>query len=64
VDPVQLIMNIMGMVIVTFLSQPIAEIVKQETGFGITYDEKFYKARIDFITDMVFDGIAIKERAS
>jgi TetR/AcrR family transcriptional regulator len=64
VDPVQLIMNIMGMVIVTFLSQPIVEIVKQETGFGITYDEKFYKARIDFITDMVFDGIAIKERAS
>jgi AcrR family transcriptional regulator len=63
-DPVQLMLNIMGMVIITFLSQPVAEIVKQETGFGIIYDEKFYKSRIDFITDMVFDGIAVKERTS
>lgn len=62
VDPVQLMMNIMGMVIVTFLSQPIVEIVKQETGLGITYDKKFYKSRIDFITDMIFDGISVKEK--
>lgn len=63
-DPVQLMLNIIGMVIITFLSQPVAEIVKQETGFGITYNEKFYQERIDFITDMVFDGIAVKERRS
>jgi AcrR family transcriptional regulator len=64
VAPVQLMMNIMGMVIVTFLSQPIAEIVRKETGFSITYDKKFYQERIDFITDLVFDGIAVKERTS
>jgi AcrR family transcriptional regulator len=62
VDPVQLMMNIMGMIVATFLSQPIAEILKQLTGFGITYDQKFYTTRIDFITDLVFDGIAVKER--
>lgn len=63
-DAVQLMMNIMGMVIVTFQSQPIAEIVHRETGFSFTYDEKFYKSRINFITEMVFDGIAVKERRS
>ncbi len=64
VDPVQLIMNIMGMIIATFLSEPIADIVREETGFCIAYDDKFYRARIDFITNMVFDGIAVKERKS
>ncbi len=63
-DPVQLMLNIVGMVIVTFLSQPIAEIVRKETGLSIPYDERFYKARVDSIADMVFDGISIKERTS
>jgi TetR/AcrR family transcriptional regulator len=64
VDPVQLMMNIMGMVLVTFLSRPVAEMVREATGFTITYDEQFYKKRIDVITGMVFDGIQTKERAS
>lgn len=57
----QLILNIIGMVIVTFLSRPFAEIAQQETGFTISYDEHFYKARIESIVNMVFDGIAVKE---
>ena len=61
VDPVQLIMSVMSMIIITFLSRPIVEVLQQKAGLSITYDEKFYKARIDFITDMVFDGI--KERS-
>jgi hypothetical protein len=61
VDPVQLIMSIMSMIIITFLSRPIVEILKQKTGVSITYDEKFYKSRVEFITNMVFDGI--KERS-
>jgi|WetSurMetagenome_2_1015567.scaffolds.fasta_scaffold07670_3 TetR/AcrR family transcriptional regulator len=64
VDRIQLMMNIMGMILATFLSQPVAEIVKQITGLGIVYDRKFYETRIDFITDMVFDGILVKEHAS
>lgn len=57
VDPVQLIMSIMSMIIITFISRPIVEVLKQKTGLSITYDENFYKSRINFITDMVFDGI-------
>jgi TetR/AcrR family transcriptional regulator len=56
-DPVQLIMSVMSMIIMTFVSRPIVEILQQKTGLSITYDEKFYKARIDFITNLVFDGI-------
>jgi TetR/AcrR family transcriptional regulator len=61
VDPIQLIMSIMGMIMVTFISRPIVEVVQKKTGFAVSYDEKFYAARIDFITDLVFDGI--KERS-
>ena len=61
VDPVQLMMNIMGMIIITFLSRPVVDVVQQQTGFSISYDDRFYKKRIDFITDMVFEGISIKE---
>jgi TetR/AcrR family transcriptional regulator len=57
VDPVQLIMSIMSMIVITFISRPIVEVLRKKTGLSITYDDKFYKARIDFITDMVFDGI-------
>jgi hypothetical protein len=43
--------------IITFLSRPIVEVLKQKTGLSITYDENFYKSRVEFITNMVFDGI-------
>jgi TetR/AcrR family transcriptional regulator len=61
VDPIQLIMSVMSMIIITFLSRPIVEVLQQKTGLSITYDEKFYKSRVEFITDLVFDGI--KERS-
>jgi TetR/AcrR family transcriptional regulator len=64
VDPVQLMMSIMGMIMITFLSQPIIDVVQQQTGFSVAYDERFFKTRIQFITDMVFDGIQTKERQS
>jgi TetR/AcrR family transcriptional regulator len=57
VDPVQLIMSIMSMIIITFLSRPIVEVLQQKTGLSITYDDKFYKSRVEFITDLVFEGI-------
>jgi AcrR family transcriptional regulator len=57
VDPVQLIMSIMSMIIITFLSRPIVEVLQQKTGLSVTFDEKFYKSRVEFITDLVFDGI-------
>jgi TetR/AcrR family transcriptional regulator len=60
-DPVQLMVSIMGMILFTFLSQPIAKAVEKETGFIVKYDNVFYKARINFITDMVFEGIMAKE---
>jgi TetR/AcrR family transcriptional regulator len=57
VDPVQLIMSIMSMILITFVSRPIVEVLQQRTGLSITYDENFYKSRVEFITDLVFEGI-------
>jgi TetR/AcrR family transcriptional regulator len=61
VDPIQLIMSIMGMIMVTFISRPIVEVLQKKTGISFAYDNEFYSARIDFITNLVFDGI--KERS-
>jgi hypothetical protein len=54
-------MSIMGMIMITFISRPIVEMLQKKTGISFAYDNKFYSARIDFITNLVFDGI--KERS-
>jgi TetR/AcrR family transcriptional regulator len=61
VDPVQLIMSIMSMILITFVSRPIVEVLQQKTGLSITFDDTFYKSRVEFITNLVFEGI--KERS-
>jgi hypothetical protein len=61
VDPVQLIMSIMSMILITFVSRPIVEVLQQRTGLSITFDDTFYKSRVEFITNLVFEGI--KERS-
>jgi AcrR family transcriptional regulator len=63
-DPLQLIMNIMGMILVTFISQPISGFIQQKTGFSILYDDTFYRNRTEFITDMICNGIVTKDSQS
>ncbi len=57
-DPIQLIMSVMGMIMVTFFGKPIFQILQQKTGMPIAVNtDTFLQERIDFITNLVFDGI-------
>ncbi len=62
IDPVHFIMNVMGMIMVSFFSQPASEIIKRVSGLSITYDDDFYESRIQAITDMICQGILVKEK--
>jgi len=57
-DPMQLIMCVMGMIMVTFFGKPIFQILQQKTSMLIAVNtDTFLHERIDFITNLVFDGI-------
>lgn len=62
IDPVHFIMNVIGMIMVTFFSQPASEIIKQVSGLPFSYDAEFYESRIQAITDMICEGILVKEK--
>jgi TetR/AcrR family transcriptional regulator len=62
IDPVHFIMNVIGMIMVTFFSRPAAEIIKQVSGLSISYNAEFYESRIQAITDMICEGILVKEK--
>jgi TetR/AcrR family transcriptional regulator len=62
IDPIQFIMNVIGMIMVTFFSRPASEIIRQVSGLSIPYDAEFYESRIKAITDMVCEGIMVKEK--
>jgi AcrR family transcriptional regulator len=62
IEPVHFIMNVIGMIMVTFFSRPASEIIRQVSGMSLPYDEKFYESRIKAITDMVCEGIMVKEK--
>jgi hypothetical protein len=57
-------MNIIGMCVATFVFKPAMQAIGPTLGFSLEYDEAFFNARIDAITETVCDGIIIKETLS
>ncbi len=55
-------MNLMGMCAVTFVVQPMAEVISKKIGSTMIFDRKFYTQRIKAITEMACDGIFIKNK--
>jgi TetR/AcrR family transcriptional regulator len=62
IDPVHFIMNVIGMIMVTFFFRPASEIIHQVSGLSISYNAEFYESRIQAITDMICEGILVKEK--
>jgi TetR/AcrR family transcriptional regulator len=60
IDPIHVIMNIMGMSVITFLAKPFASAISKHLGFEVIYDEKFFKKRIDAIVTTACDGLFYK----
>lgn len=60
IDPIHVIMNIMGMSVITFLAKPFASAISKHLGFELVYDEKFFKKRIDAIVTTACDGLFYK----
>jgi TetR/AcrR family transcriptional regulator len=60
VDPVHLIMNVMGMCVVTFIAQFIFESNTAAIKLPLQFDRPFFDTRISEITAMVMDGISPK----
>lgn len=61
-NPVQVIMNVMGMCTATFFLQPVVTMMYQRVfNKDFVPDDRFFHERISAITDMVCDGIVLKE---
>jgi TetR/AcrR family transcriptional regulator len=61
IEPVHFIMNVIGMIMVTFFSRPASEIIQKVSGLSIPFNAEFYESRIQAITDMICEGILVKE---
>jgi TetR/AcrR family transcriptional regulator len=57
-----LVINIAGMIMMTFVAQPIVGIIAQKTHIPIQYNDAFYRERIEAITSMICDGLFVKEQ--
>jgi AcrR family transcriptional regulator len=61
-EPVQIIMNLIGMVIATFLAKPFAPaIYRRVFQKELVMDDAFYEERIRAVTETLCRGILIKE---
>jgi TetR/AcrR family transcriptional regulator len=60
-NPMDIFLNMMGMCLVTFVMQPIAESLSGQFDLKIEFDEIFYQRRIDSIVEMVCGGIFVKD---
>ena len=61
-DPLHLMLNVLGMCIFTFIAQPILSEVNKQLHVGITFDTPFFETRIETILDMVLNGISLDNR--
>jgi len=59
--PVHLILNIMGMCIITFVTRPLVEPISNVFGTSLKFDEEFLKDRVDSIISIVKNGIFPKD---
>lgn len=60
VHPLHFIMNMMGMTVATFLSMPMLQKIGPAAGLKIEFNDAFFEARIQSITDTLLNGIRIK----
>ena len=58
VPGIQLMLNIIGMCIFTFVAQPMVSEISRQLSLNIDFDEYFFEERIENILDMVMQGIA------
>ena len=59
--PIHFFMNMMGMVVSTFLIMPMVQKLGPSMGIKIAFDEKFLEERIRIITDTLLNGIRIRK---
>lgn len=57
VPGIHLLLNIVGMCVFTFVARPIIAEVSRQFTMQITFDDSFYRDRIESIVDMVMQGI-------
>jgi hypothetical protein len=57
IEPVHFMMNLMGMCAAAFIVKPIAQYISAKAGKPMAFDRKFYRKRIEAITEMACDGI-------
>ena len=57
IDPLHLMLNILGMSIFTFIARPILTEINLQIPLGLQFDEAFFNARIESILDTVLYGI-------
>jgi AcrR family transcriptional regulator len=57
IPPLHFALNILGMCIFTFLARIIVATVNERVGLGITFDNAFFRQRIETIVAMACDGI-------
>lgn len=55
-----LMLNVVGMCIVTFIAQPLLAEIDKQMRLGIEFDASFFDMRIETILDMVMHGIAVE----
>ncbi len=54
---IHLLLNIVGMCVFTFVARPIVAEVSRQFDMRITFDDSFYRDRIESIVDLVMQGI-------
>jgi TetR/AcrR family transcriptional regulator len=65
VDPIHIMMNIMGMCAATFIFKPVAEKLSEKfQQTPVQFDDKFYSARIMVITETALHGLLVARRES
>jgi AcrR family transcriptional regulator len=57
-DPLHLMLNVLGVCIFTFIAQPILAEINRQMKIGISFDGKFFDTRIDAVLEMVLHGIS------
>lgn len=60
VQPLHLMLNVLGMCIFTFIAQPILSAIDKEINVGLSFDDSFFSARINTILETVLNGISCK----
>jgi AcrR family transcriptional regulator len=60
-DPFHLLVNVIGMCIVSVVMQPVALSIASKVGKTIDFNDVFYQKRIDSIVELVTHGIYIQD---